>query len=194
VRSFLAIDLPDPLRARLGELQRELQRAGIRARYTRPEGIHLTLKFLGEIDPDQVPRLGEGLQPLAARCPPLDLQAIGLGAFPNLRRPRVLWIGVRGPAPLERLQAEIDAALADQGFAKEDRPFHPHLTLAREPDPRAAQALQRWTRAGELELGRFTAAALTLFESQLQPGGARYAPLSTFAFSAAASVEPDGSP
>ena len=194
MRSFLAIELPEPLRTRLGELQRELQQAGIRARYTRPEAVHLTLKFLGEIDPDQIPGLEERLRPLAARCPPLALEARGLGAFPDLRRPRVLWIGVRAPEGLMRLQSEIEVAMEGEGFAKEERPFHPHLTLAREPDPRAAATLERFTQAGERELGRFTAEALILFESELQKGGARYAPRSSFGFSAAAGVRPDGSP
>jgi len=194
VRCFLAIDLPERLRARLGELQAELKRAGVRARFTRPEGIHLTLKFLGATEPDQVPRLAQRLETLAARYAPMELEASGLGAFPNLRRPRVLWVGVRAPAELARLQDELEGVMAEEGFGKEERPFHPHLTLAREPDPRAAAQLERFAQGRERSLGRFGAEALILFESALQPSGARYTPRGSFVFSAAAGVRPSGSP
>lgn len=194
MRSFLAIELSEEIRARLGELQRELQKAGIQARYVRPEGVHLTLKFLGEVEPSLVPQLEMRLRPLAARCPGLTLEARGLGAFPNLKRPRVLWVGVHAPAELLRLQSEVEAAMAEEGFAPEERAFHPHLTLAREPDPRAAERLERLLQGPERELGRFRAEALILFESQLQKGGARYTPRASFVFSAAAGVAPNGSP
>jgi 2'-5' RNA ligase len=177
VRAFLAIDLPAEIREELGARQALFQKAlaaspdrdrGIR--WTRPEGIHLTLKFLGEISDETLHRLIEQLENLAP-FEKFSIKVKGFGFFPDARRPRVFWAGVEAPAALVQLAAQIDAALRAIGFAPEARPFTPHLTLARFNNLTPQPALSKSVRQqGEADLGRFEVAEFYLFESKLAPG------------------------
>ena len=141
IRAFIAVELPPAVREAVEGVVREL-RSGIGdgVRWVRPEGVHLTLKFLGDIDAGSVPAVSRAMAQCAASAAPFDLFLEGVGVFPNARRPRVIWIGLGGALePLLALQHSIDRELEGLGFARERRPFTPHLTLGRVRDGLSAQ-------------------------------------------------------
>ena len=184
IRSFIAIELPEEVRRGLAKLRSELERAEHRfVKWVDSEGIHLTLKFLGNIPFKQVAEVTKAIEEAAQVIPPFHLEISGLGAFPNLKQPRVLWVGIGGEIDtLLRLQQNIDSALASLGFAKEERPFMPHLTLARVRQ--GASPMER-KNFGELAMSAsfeasypIDAKAVSLMRSQLTPEGAIYTRLS----------------
>ncbi len=180
IRSFIAIELPEEVRGGLAKLRSELERTEHRfVKWVDTEGIHLTLKFLGNIPFKQVTEVTKAIEEAAQGIPPFHLEISGLGAFPNLKQPRVLWVGIGGEIDtLLRLQQNIDSVLASLGFAKEERPFMPHLTLAR--IRQGASPMER-KNFGELAMSvsfeasyPIDAKALSLMRSQLTPDGAIY--------------------
>ena len=184
IRSFIAIELPEEVRRGLAKLRSELERTEHRfVKWVDPEGIHLTLKFLGNIPFKQVAEVTKAIEEAAQGIPPFHLEISGLGAFPNLKQPRVLWVGIGGEIDtLLRLQQNIDFVLASLGFAKEERPFMPHLTLARVRQ--GASPMER-KNFGELAMSAsfkasypIDAKAVSLMRSQLTPDGAIYTRLS----------------
>lgn len=181
MRAFLASRLPDALRAQLA-LQIDMLTEFVppeTVRWVRPENIHLTLKFLGEISSDEAQLVVDSAGPIAAGCRPFDLSASGLGVFPNPKRPRVIWVGVSGAEEgVTALNRELESALAGVGFDREGRGFHPHLTLGRTRrglrrlDLKAlAEAL---ARASVGDLGQWRVETLALMRSELLPEGPRY--------------------
>jgi len=184
IRSFIAIELSEDLRSRLAALRNELERAEHSfVRWADPEGIHLTLKFLGNIPLRQVGEINGAMDGAVQGIPPFRLEISGLGGFPNLGQPRVLWIGIRGETQmLSRLQHSIDSALISLGFAKEERPFVPHLTLARLRQgafPEERKSFGNLARSVHFEGGYpINAEAVSLMRSQLTPCGAIYTRLS----------------
>jgi 2'-5' RNA ligase len=162
MRAFIAIDLPESIRAALRRKQASFRSVCPDARWTQPEGIHLTLKFLGEISEAKVKEVSESLKNLS-RFEGFAIGLKGFGFFPDARRPRVFWIGVEAPA------------------SREDRVFQPHLTLARFKVPQPQPALQALlTQQGEEELGNFEVSEFFLFESKLSPRGAEYRKVERF--------------
>lgn len=184
-RLFVAVELPRPVLDALGEAQSDLAdqaaRAGIGriCRWTSLTGSHLTLKFLGDTSTGRVPDLAAELLAGLAGQAPVALELAGLGAFPSLRAPRVVWVGLAGAlAELGLLQRRVEAALVPLGFPSEGRPFAPHLTLARVAEYTSAverQALGEIVRVHapppSLPL---VAEVVSLMRSELGPGGARY--------------------
>ncbi|MDP2674979.1 MAG: RNA 2',3'-cyclic phosphodiesterase [Dehalococcoidia bacterium] len=185
LRLFVAIDLPEDVRESLGRLQTDLRRhdlAGLR--WTRPEGVHLTLKFLGEMPATSLDAI-EGALARAVRGVPSFRLALGApGTFGDRRGPRVLWVDVEGELqPLQQLQAAIERELAAAGFAPEERGFSPHLTLARVPQPPRpglAERVARALAAVAAPRGEFEATELVLMRSSLQTGGAVYSRVAAF--------------
>jgi 2'-5' RNA ligase len=184
IRSFIAIELPEEARSGLGKLRNELERVEQTfVKWVNPEGIHLTLKFLGSIPSKQVAEVGEAMEGATREISPFHLEISGLGAFPNLKQPRVLWVGISGELDkLLGLQRNIDSALSPLGFTKEERPFMPHLTLARIRE-RASPGERR--TFGELVVStifedkyHIAVDAINLMRSQLTPAGAIYTRLS----------------
>lgn len=180
IRSFIAIELPEEVRGGLAKLRSELERTEHRfVKWVDTEGIHLTLKFLGNIPFKQVTEVTKAIEEAAQGIPPFHLEISGLGAFPNLKQPRVLWVGIGGEIDtLLRLQQNIDSALASLGFAKEERPFMPHLTLARIRQGASPMGRKNF---GELAMSvsfeasyPIDAKAVSLMRSQLTPDGAIY--------------------
>ena len=149
----------------------------------RPEGVHLTLKFLGDVPADRIGAIADVAGRAAARHAPFALSLSGVGAFPSGRAPRVLWAGIAGDLDrLVALQASVDGCLAELGFARERRAFNPHLTLARLRDPASreerARALGVLKAAQPRGEARFDVDGVALFQSTLGPGGAVYRRLS----------------
>lgn len=174
-RAFIALALSDELRRHLGRIQSCLSKKGVRARWVRPESMHLTLKFLGELPLEKIAAVTEVLDQAATHCAPLQLTAVGLGGFPNRIRPRVLWLGVGGEwEGLVSMQQRIEAGLSPLGWPPEKRPFRGHLTLAR---ARGRGGLAKGTGdiLAQCEPGdalAFQADHLALYRSRLRPEGA----------------------
>ena len=189
VRSFVAIELPQAVQDHLADVQEQLAaRMGESARavrWTRPESIHLTLQFLGDV---AVMRLQMVKMAVAQGCQqtqPFHLETGGLGVFPTLRRPRIIWIGLEGDDEamdaLTRLQTSVSSALTRIGY-KPDKEFKPHLTLGRvresaRPGDLSAIA-QAVSQAGRPKAVRFPVNAVSLMQSELRPGGSIYTRLS----------------
>jgi 2'-5' RNA ligase len=174
MRAFIAIDLPAAVHTALAEVQQALRSACRDARWTRPEGIHLTLKFLGEISDAQARQVVEELAKIGP-LEPFPVEVSGFGFFPQPQRPRVFWAGVVAPAALGELAGRIERHMEKIGFAREDRAFSPHLTLARFQVPRPQPALEAAVAArANTSLGKFEASEFFLFESKLSPQGAQY--------------------
>jgi 2'-5' RNA ligase len=180
MRAFIAIELPETIRAALGRKQDSFRSLSPNARWTRPEGIHLTLKFLGEISDAKVREVSQSLKNLS----PFESFAIGLkgfGFFPDARRPQVFWAGVDAPPNLSQVAEQVEEAMQKIGFAREGRPFRPHLTLARFKVPQPQPALQALLRQqGEQEVGHFEVSEFFLFESRLLPQGAEHRKVERF--------------
>ena len=176
MRLFIAADLPAAVRARLGEAQSRLAALPFDVRWTRPDGIHLTFTFLGEVPADRVDGIREALRTSGCGAvAPVALAARGVGVFPDRGRPRVIWAGVIGDLESAgRVKQAIDEALAPVGVTPEVRPFRPHLTLGRVTGGRGGDWRGILERHAQDEFGAFEMHACVLFESQLGPGGARY--------------------
>jgi 2'-5' RNA ligase len=180
MRVFLAIDIDEGLRRRLEALSRDLRSRMRRARWVRPEALHLTLRFFGEIPAETADALGGRLSEELAGLPAFSLEFYGCGVFPERRNPRVLWIGVRAPPePLFELQRRAERAAIALGFEPEGRGYEPHLTVARFRGPeRGIEAMLREYR--EIPLGSVAVTEATLYQSHLSPAGSRYEPLRRF--------------
>ena len=132
IRSFIAIEVPLPLQARMGELQHELKKLEPDIKWVRPGGIHLTLKFLGTVPEEILEKVSLAVSPVILQTEPIDLRIYGLGCFPSSRNPRVLWLGIdRGCEQISSLQETIEKKTEALSLPPERRPFRPHLTIGR---------------------------------------------------------------
>jgi len=184
IRSFIAIELPEEAKRGLAKLRRALEKDEHKfVKWVDPGGIHLTLKFLGNIPSKRIAEITEAMEKATQGTPPFHLEISGLGVFPSLKQVRVFWVGIGGELDkLSRLQQSIDSALAALGFAKEERPFVPHLTLARiregtsPPERRSFGELVDSTTFEDKY--PVEVEAIRLMRSQLTPAGAIYTCLS----------------
>lgn len=183
VRCFIAIELPDQVKAGLKQIQAQLKSGGqVPVKWVDPYSIHLTLKFLGSVDGAKIGPITAVMEEASQGIPPFSLKVEGLGVFPNLNKLQVIWVGVSGELDrLAHLQQRIENNLAGLGFAPEKRRFTPHLTLARVRD---RASLSEREGLGQLVVGTkfendlsFSVEAVSLMESQLTRGGAVYSQL-----------------
>ena len=180
VRSFIAIELPQEVKARLAAMEEKLKaRRHPFVKWVDPESIHLTLKFLGNVALDTVPQIVEAMNRIAQPVSPFSLQVGGAGAFPNWQRPQVIWVGIQGETGrLAALQKELEAALSSLGFPPESRAFSPHLTLGRLRDRVSSEdrrGFGQWAQSVKLEISpSFEVDAIRLIKSQLTPNGPIY--------------------
>jgi 2'-5' RNA ligase len=179
IRAFIALDLPRGVHRALAGLQEEWQRAAAPVSWIKPESIHLTLKFLGNIANEQVPEIQAHLQKLAISAVPFRLQPLGCGAFPSIKQMRVVWVGLQGAIEeLLKLQKSVEDALVPLGFESEDRPYRAHLTLGRVKGRRHLQLLQEAVvRRQDFQAEAFDVTEVVLYRSELRPEGARYTAL-----------------
>ena len=189
IRSFIAIDFPDETRKALEDIQRELKQCRAGVRWVKPSSIHLTLKFLGNIQPAQVEDIARAVAQEIRDQPPITLRPAGLGAFPSRRKPRVIWIGMEGEVQrLNGIQARIENALESFGFVREKRGFRPHLTIGRVKDRRRLQSLVDAMATLDMEpFNSFDADEIILYKSDLRPTGAIYTKLHRMPLAAPAS-------
>ncbi len=185
MRAFIAIDIPEEVKAALSALQKSLAsnlKDGVR--WVDPYSTHLTVKFLGEIDRSLTANLEKGIQLALGSAEEIEVETSGLGVFPNARSPRVLWVGLKGNIQqLNMIQRRVDEELKGLGFPVEKRPFSPHLTLGRVNDRVSREVVARIgqtvadTPAPEV---KFTVHTLSLMESKLTPKGAQYTKVFTY--------------
>ena len=185
LRCFIAVELPEEIKAGLSRLQAKLKSGNeFPVKWVDPYSIHLTLKFLGDVNADMTSPITEAMAEAAPGVAPFRLEIKGLGVFPNLRRVQVIWVGISGEVDkLLQLQKGIESSLARLGFAPEARAFTPHLTLARVRDQASADERQK---LGELIAGTkfelaypFPVEAINLMRSQLSREGAIYSRISS---------------
>lgn len=180
MRTFVAIELPKDLRRRIQELLEVLKPATSSVRWARSEGIHLTLKFIGEVSAEQVEQVKTNLASVPMPSP-IPIAIRGAGYFPNERSPRVIWLGIEAAKELAELAAQVEQSLHRMGIPKEDRPFSPHLTLGRLRKPDKIPAIKALLRQREpLEIGSFVAQEFFLYESKLSPQGSQYLKVARF--------------
>ncbi|MGD8380862.1 MAG: RNA 2',3'-cyclic phosphodiesterase [Syntrophobacterales bacterium] len=189
IRSFIAIDLPEAIRQTLGAVQENLKQSSTAVRWVKPTSIHLTLRFLGNIHSDQVDDIALAVAQEIRDYPPITLRPAGLGAFPNLKKPRVIWVGMEGEVQrLKEIQARVENALEPLGFAREKRGFRPHLTIGRVKDRRRLQSLVDAVATLDMEpFNSFDADEIILYKSDLRPTGAIYTKLHRMPLAAPAS-------
>jgi len=196
VRSFVAIECPEGIKKEIQKIQQELRavmedsfRTNVRGvSWVHPDGFHLTLKFLGPVTEDRLPKITEAVGRVAASFSPFTVSVEGVGVFPNTRVPRVIWIGAKAEGDvLARFQGRVEEVLDPLGFPRENRSFHPHLTLGRIKSERRdtdfqqlGDTLAKWLVENQQRAcGQFEAKEVLLMKSDLQPGGAVYTPLAT---------------
>ncbi len=187
LRLFIAVAIPDGIKAKIEETQAELRRAvpDRSGRWTRREQFHLTLKFLGNVEAARVEALSEAMRGACRGFSPLRLRVEGVGCFPDLRYPRVLWTGVRDEAEqLPRLQAAVELACREFTTEEKEERFSGHVTLARikgikRSDAEALAGMAAGMK--ERQFGQWTAYKIELMRSELSPQGARHTPLAAFA-------------
>jgi 2'-5' RNA ligase len=190
IRAFVALDLPVDIHARLDgvmeDLKRRLKEAPIR--WVAVKNIHITIAFLGDVSVANLDPIKKIIQAEAARTPAFSLTVGGLGAFPSVSRPRVIWVGVQAPPELAGLQSRVEGELTRLGYAREEREFSPHLTLgrlARTANPPDAHRISETLTSVKVgALGTADLTALHLYRSDLQPGGSVYTRLYSAAFQA----------
>ena len=176
IRSFLAIELPKPILGKIEEVQGDLRSTHADVRWVSPEKIHLTLKFFGNIEESRIDLIFKSIEEPVRNTLPFSVRVRGAGAFPSLRNPRVIWMGLaEGKEGLVSLQEEIEVRLEEIGFEPEDRPFQPHLTLGRVKSSRGKEELvRRMEKFAEEEFGDFQVERVALFKSELRPSGPIY--------------------
>jgi len=181
-RCFIAVPLTPEVRAAAAALQEELRASGAEVRWVAPSHFHLTLKFLGEISPPEVEVVQEICADVALRTPAFRLHLRGVGAFPNLRRLRVVWIGIaEGATELAALATDLDHRLAEWGFPPEDRPFRAHLTVGRGRSARRqADLAARVAAQADRDVGWLPVSQFVLMKSELRPDGPRYSVLGEY--------------
>jgi RNA 2',3'-cyclic 3'-phosphodiesterase len=193
MRIFVGIDLDPEVRSRIERFVEGVEGFAPDARWVRPESLHITLKFIGEQPPAQVEAIGERLRRIESAA--FDIGVGGYGFFPTAKAPRVFWIGIHAGAQLAQLAVAIDLAAAELGVPREDRPYSPHLTLARgagrtsgsprlqkddRPNPAFAILQKRLAAMGEIDFGRMVARRFILYQSQPSPVGSKYTNLQSF--------------
>jgi 2'-5' RNA ligase len=185
VRTFVAVFPPPEVRSALAGAARELPVVG-EVRWVRPENVHLTLKFLGEVPEDDLDRVAEALEPLRLRHGPFEARLSSFGGFPSARRARIVWAGIgEGSEPLRALVRDVEASLEPLGFEREERAYVPHMTLGRARGrPVALEAVETPS-----PIPGFRVRSVELVESVL--GGSAYSTLATYLLSEGRDQRPD---
>ena len=184
VRTFVAVEITPGVRSRARQLIEKLSATGANVKWVEPENLHLTLAFLGEVDVLEIPELCETVRQSVGDYEPFDIEVRGVGAFPDLRRPRTVWIGVEnGAEEMIALHGSLEKGLTKLGYRAEKRRFRPHLTLGRVRNAPQGQGVDDLGRAIEqfrdYQADTMSVAEVIVFSSRLDRGGPEYEPLGT---------------
>jgi len=177
IRSFLAFELPLEIKAVVNRVSEELKRSSLDVKWVKSGNIHLTLVFMGDVEVNEIPTIKEEVEKVCLTCDAFDISLKGLGCFPHMRKPRVIWIGLDGN--LERMsffRDTLQECLMPFGIKEEKRRFKPHLTLGRfrKPKRTSSEELELLSSYGDVASPVCSLTELVLFKSELNPGGARY--------------------
>lgn len=192
MRIFVGIDLDSQIRARISRFIEGVEGFAPEAHWMRPESLHITLKFIGEKTAAQVEAITERLRPIKVST--FDIRCRGYGFFPTAKAPRIFWVGIEAESQLAELAGMVDMDLAELGIPREDRPYSPHLTLARNSgrsgspkwrkgdgsNTKLAVLEKRLVAMGPLDFGTMKANEFILYQSQLSSGGSKYTKLQRF--------------
>ncbi|OGW75460.1 MAG: 2'-5' RNA ligase [Omnitrophica bacterium RBG_13_46_9] len=178
MRTFIALELSEEVQEELARIQGNLKYAGADIKWAKPDNIHLTLKFLGEVEENKLGQIKNILDRIASDNKPFELKLFKLGGFPSLDQPRVLWVGTdNGCVEAETIARSIEEGLEKIGFPKEDRPFRVHLTLGRLKSGKNKVQLRQKLLSLEVQPKSCAIRHITLFQSTLTPSGPIYKPL-----------------
>lgn len=179
MRAFIAVELSETARGAVARLQDALRPAGADVKWVEPQNLHLTLKFLGEAEEPRLPELTQVLESAASHLSPFTFSLEGVGAFPRLEYPRIVWTGIQeGKESLVALANQLEEACGRCGFSPEERPFSPHLTIGRvRSGKRLAFLVQQLRETTFQTAAPVPAEKIVLFQSILSPRGATYSPL-----------------
>ncbi len=178
LRCFISLELPEELKKNIYGYIEKLKAAGADVKWIPPENLHLTLKFLGNTQEELLKDINERLFSLAKSYERFSLQVSGAGAFPNIKYPRVIWLGVHDSEEIIKLQRDIDESMAGLGFEKDDKQFTPHLTIGRVKSMRNKDALiKELATLKEVDFGKIGVNNITMMKSELKPGGAEHVKL-----------------
>ena len=185
IRTFIAIEIPGTIISKIRELQDAIKAYGFKIRWVQAENIHLTLKFLGDVEEIKTNEIAKAVSKTVEGYSPISLKAKGIGVFPGIKRPRVLWVGLAGQfEALVRLQQTLDENLIALGFSRQERPFKGHLTMGRIKDKIDVKKLGDALMAfRSFESKTFTAGQIILYKSELKPSGAVYTELASASIS-----------
>lgn len=182
MRVFVGMDISEEIRRSIAVLCEEMKNVARGARWIRTEAMHVTLKFIGHAEASRIEKIQSELATVhSAR--PIEMRFRGAGCFPHARRPRVLWVGIEPSPNLAEISAAIESCLEPLGIPREERTFHPHLTLARFGEPQGQKLLpMALSGLASRVFGAIISNEFHLYQSQLKRGGAEYTRLATFRF------------
>ena len=176
LRLFIAVEIPEDVRTRLAEIEKQLMASGADVKWV-PEGnFHATLKFLGNVESDRAEAISRAIESAVQEVPGFDVCLAGVGAFPNTRRPNVVWVGMTsGADEMKALAEKVDRAMEPLGFAREARPFSSHITVGRSRTPKNADKLRELIeRLRDEVAGLFQVSSVSVVKSDLRPAGPIY--------------------
>lgn len=175
MRTFIAIELTNGIQDRLSSLQEKLKSASADVKWVNPSGIHLTLKFLGDTDEKKIDSIKNIINKLSAKFKAFNSEVSGLGGFPNIHSPRVIWVGLSNTDNISAVSGALEEELQDLGFPKEKRGFTPHLTLGRLRSPKNINILEKVLAENlDFKAGILEIKTVCLIESKLSPKGPAY--------------------
>ena len=175
IRTFIAVELPDMIKKQVESLENRLMKARANIKWVSPHNIHITLKFLGDIPSDRLDSVRAGVREAVETIAPFQLTLGRVGAFPNLDRPRVLWLDVEdGGNALIDLQSRVETALCTRRFVREERPFSPHLTIGRVRSPKGVNGLTALMKQIPFQTPELHIDRVAIIKSELRPGGPVY--------------------
>lgn len=179
IRTFIAVEFPEPIKEKISRDIDLLRQAAPLVRWSQPENLHLTARFLGDVKENDLEELFDAVEDAVAEIEPFVLEICGVGAFPNWRYPRVIWAGVKeGAEEAKHLAGLVESACMELGYEKERRPFRPHLTLGRVKEPAHAFGLHTAAHMmEEKEFGIVDVDEIVVFMSTLRRTGPVYSPM-----------------
>ena len=174
IRAFVALPLPSEIQRELGIIQAQLIETQAAVKWDTSEKFHITLKFLGDVDPSKPQLIARELQNSIGGLSPFDLSFVSLGAFPNISQPRVVWIGTEQNEPVQGIQERVERVCSSFGFVKEDRPFHAHVTLGRVKGDRNLDRLTAKLKSITFKPLIARCSEVHIIRSELKPSGSVY--------------------